>query len=536
MWSLLERARLRAAQVPGQTRFHLSSVLSPALPADPRDRSARRSAATDDRDEARIPALEIRLRALLLQTGLSPSVVLLPPSVDGDRGEIWVGFGRAVLLQPGTPGELDTLAERGQQILSSLVQLLDPPDSESSFAPPPPRLFGALQFDAFARDANAGGSQHVAIDGRDPWQGLPQAQFVLPRWLVSLRDDRNIIQLVATADQLLSSQALQDELRTIETAMLAPDRHSGSPLGSLLGSPSASSNRSSDLGVVAISSDDAKPWRSLVTRALQHIAAGDLAKVVLARFQCIDRAVGQDFDWVSAVCLLRQQYPGCLRFVLPLVGLTGVTALFMGATPELLVERRELNVRCDALAGSRPRSAEVESAQSVAESLLHDEKERREHAFVVQSIRDHLIRHGAQIEPSVPQARILRNVVHLWTPLAGTLTQPVHILSLLRDLHPTPAVCGVPQAAAADFISQNEGWNRGFYAAPIGWFDAQGDGAFYVGIRSALLRNDRAWLFAGAGIVAGSDPDHELRETAAKLRPMLSALACEPAAQPRMSA
>ena len=536
MWSLLERARLRAAQVPGQTRFHLSSVLSPALLAEPRDRSARRAAATDDRDEPCIPALDSQLRALLLQTGLSPSVVLLPPNIDGERGEIWVGFGHAVLLQPGTQDELNTIAERGQQILSSLVQLRDPPDSEASFDSPPPRLFGALQFDAFARDVNAGGSQHVAIDGRDPWQGLPQAQFVLPRWLVCLRDDRNIIQLVATADQLLSPQALQDELRAIETALLALDLRIGSALESSLASPIRSMACTSDLGGVTLSFDEAKQWRNLVTRALGCIAKGDLAKVVLARFQCIDRAVGQNFDWVSAVCLLRQQYPACLRFVLPLVGLDGVTALFMGATPELLVERRELNVRCDALAGSRPWSAEVESAQSVAESLLLDDKERREHAFVVQSICDRLTRHGAQIEPSLPQARILRNVVHLWTPLAGTLTQPVHILSLLRDLHPTPAVCGVPQAAAADFISQNEGWNRGFYAAPIGWFDAQGDGAFYVGIRSALLRNDRAWLFAGAGIVAGSDPDHELRETAAKLRPMLSALACEPAGQPRMSA
>ncbi len=532
MWSLLERARLRAAQVAGQTRFHLSSVLSPALPADSDDRSARRSAATDDRDEPRIPALDSRLRALLLQTGLSPSLVLLPPSVDGDQGEIWVGFGHAVLLQPGTQDELNTIAERGQQILSSLVQLRDRPDSGASFDSPPPRLFGALQFDAFARDANAGDSQGVAIEGRDPWRGLPQAQFVLPRWLVCLRDDRHIVQLVATADQLLSPQELQDELRAIETAMLAPSRG----IESALVSSFTSADHASDLGVVAPSSDDAKHWRSLVTRALGHIAAGDLAKVVLARFQCIDRPLGQDIDWVSAVCLLRQQYPACLRFVLPLAGSNGATALFMGATPELLVERRGLHVHCDALAGSRPCSAGGESAQSVAESLLRDDKERREHAFVVQSIRDRLKRHGAQSEPSQPQARILRNVVHLWTPLAGTLTQPVHILSLLRDLHPTPAVCGVPQASAADFIFRHEGWSRGYYAAPIGWFDAQGDGAFYVGIRSALLRDDRAWLFAGAGIVAGSDPDHELRETAAKLRPMLSALASEPVSQPRMSA
>ncbi len=126
--------------------------------------------------------------------------------------------------------------------------------------------------------------------------------------------------------------------------------------------------------------------------------------------------------------------------------------------------------------------------------------------------------------PAAPVVRALRHVVHLHTPITGTLRHPVHVLELAARLHPTPAVGGTPTRAALDWIAAHETTPRGWYAAPVGWFDGDGDGELAVALRCGVLAGNRAHLWAGAGIVAGSDPDRELAETELKLRAMLGAL------------
>jgi isochorismate synthase EntC len=125
--------------------------------------------------------------------------------------------------------------------------------------------------------------------------------------------------------------------------------------------------------------------------------------------------------------------------------------------------------------------------------------------------------------PGTPEARVLRDVIHLATPIRGRLAADTHILELAAALHPTPAVGGVPRDRALAFIAGHEP-PRGWYAAPVGWFDRAGDGELAVALRSGVLRGATAHLFAGGGIVVGSDPEAELAETALKLRPMLAAL------------
>ena len=130
--------------------------------------------------------------------------------------------------------------------------------------------------------------------------------------------------------------------------------------------------------------------------------------------------------------------------------------------------------------------------------------------------------------PSAPVVRTLRNVHHLWTPIAATLARPMHVLELVRSLHPTPAVCGTPREAAIRWIAAHEPATRGWYAGAVGWFDAAGDGAFSVAIRSGVLAQREAWLYAGAGIVEGSDASLEYAETRLKQTPMLAALGLGP--------
>jgi isochorismate synthase len=196
----------------------------------------------------------------------------------------------------------------------------------------------------------------------------------------------------------------------------------------------------------------------------------------------------------------------------------------VAATPERLVRLEGASVACDALAGSIARSG-GRHADSDDATLLASAKDRREHELVVRAIASALHELGADVDaPAEPGVRRLRHVLHLHTPIAATLRAPRHVLELAEALHPTPAVGGTPTRIATDWIAAREVAPRGWYAAPVGWFDLQGNGELAVAIRSGLLVGERAHLWAGAGIVAGSDPDRELAETDLKLRAMLGAL------------
>lgn len=193
--------------------------------------------------------------------------------------------------------------------------------------------------------------------------------------------------------------------------------------------------------------------------------------------------------------------------------------VFLGVTPEKLVSRSGRQVVTEALAGS------IESGGEQAAELLDSGKDRLEQQLVVDSIVRRLEPLCASLEVAErPTVRELRDVFHLHTPIQGTLADDYHVLELAETLHPTPAVGGVPTSRAVDWIRERETHERGWYAAPIGWFDAAGDGELLVALRSCVLTRDRAYLYAGAGIVADSDPERELGETELKQRALLDAL------------
>jgi len=215
----------------------------------------------------------------------------------------------------------------------------------------------------------------------------------------------------------------------------------------------------------------------------------------------------------------------------------------VAATPERLVRRDGDVVRCDALAGtiilpSRPgSSAPISATHEAGAALLASAKDRWEHDLVVRAIREALEGAGAIVDPPAsPGVRVLRHVLHLCTPFRAMLREPRHVLELAARLHPTPAVGGTPTAVAADWIAAREPAPRGWYASPVGWFDLDGNGELAVAIRSGVLVGDRAHLWTGAGIVAGSDPERELAETESKLRAMLGALGAPAEAAPVVEA
>lgn len=253
-------------------------------------------------------------------------------------------------------------------------------------------------------------------------------------------------------------------------------------------------------------------YASRVARAVACIDRGRLDKVVLAR--ALDLELDTSPRPVEVARRLRSGEPTCWTFSVPVPG-----GHFLGASPELLVCRDGATVRSHPLAGT----ASLEDQRRLQESA----KEHQEHRLAVAQIAAHLRPYCTVLHvPPAPELVRLGSLFHLGTPIQGVLDpeHPAGILDLLAILHPTPAVGGEPRREAMDLIGALEGQPRGTWAGPVGWVDSHGNGVFVVGIRSMTVYGARARLWAGAGIVHGSDPEQELAETTLKLEPVLAAL------------
>ena len=255
-----------------------------------------------------------------------------------------------------------------------------------------------------------------------------------------------------------------------------------------------------------------------VERAVERIRAGELQKIVLAREVLVH--AGHAHDAAAVLGVLREAFPSCFVFA---VG-RGEKA-FVAASPELLVRREGQRASTLALAGTTRRSADPAVDDHLGEQLLRSAKEREEQAIVTRRIertlRPHAVWVAAAEDPVVVK---MANVQHLATPIRAQLRHPVGAVELAGTLHPTPAVGGEPFAVAGPLIPALEGFDRGWYAGPVGWTDTLQDGEFCVALRCALLDGPHARCHAGVGVVAESDPQAELEETEAKLGALLPVL------------
>ena len=225
-------------------------------------------------------------------------------------------------------------------------------------------------------------------------------------------------------------------------------------------------------------------------------------------------------DVAATLTALADRYDGCFVF-----GYQLGDASWVGASPELLVSLEKGRVRALSLAGTSARGESIDEDDELGGALIASAKERSEHDLVVRATREALSSLCRDLSvPDSPRLLRMAGIQHLQTPIEGTAAPGVDLLDALLTMHPTPAVGGSPREPALEAIARLEGMDRGWYAGPIGWMDMNGEGAFAVALRSALLRDREALLYAGAGIVAGSDPDRELAEAELKLHPLLEAL------------
>jgi len=263
----------------------------------------------------------------------------------------------------------------------------------------------------------------------------------------------------------------------------------------------------------------AAKWKESVANAVRLIQKGEMDKVVLARKMemAYDGAVNPD---AVLLALSEQQHESYL-FVLE-----EENESFVGASPERLIRKTDREILSTCLAGSIKRGRDEAEDLKLGGMLLSDKKNLNEHRFVVSMIQNVLAPFCSElIVPDAPVLMKMRDIQHLYTPVTGTVKdKETTIFKLAKALHPTPALGGIPRKCALEAIRRLEKMDRGLYGAPLGWVDYRGNGEFCVGIRSGLLKEDHAYLYAGCGVVADSVPEEEYKETGVKFTPMLRAL------------
>ncbi len=348
-----------------------------------------------------------------------------------------------------------------------------------------PRIFGGLRF-------RAGGRVHY-----EGWDAFGGWQFVLPRVLIAFTSHGVFASFVTAATNAsVASNLAIDALHEIEQAVPATPAAPPYPANPATGDE----------------------YQAKVAAAVEEIEDGKYQKTVLALQSRLE--LGADVHQGLFLQALASRYPDCFTFRF----VAGESA-WLGASPELLIRRNGSSVRTASLAGSRPRGVTPEQDDALAEALYSSEKEREEHQLVVEAVRDSLATLCDDlVAPNAPQILRVANIQHLYTPITGELRPGADILDLVEALHPTPAVGGSPRKPALDAIEAIEGMDRGWYAAPFGWFDLKGDGVFAVALRSGLVHGSHVDLFAGAGIVHGSEPASELAEVQQKLRALRGTL------------
>jgi isochorismate synthase len=364
----------------------------------------------------------------------------------------------------------------------------DPPDG-----PPGAGLVAVGGF-AFADDGGA--APH--------WAGFDAADLMVPEVALARRggDVRVTLAALAAPDDVPEELAARFERRARELRDTALPLLDPAPAGRFR--------------IASVAPPE--HYEAAVARAVERIRAGDFEKIVLAREVAVHAPA--DHDPAAVFGVLRAAFDSCYVFCAG-----RGDAAFIAASPELLVRREGLRASTVALAGSTRRSADPAVDDHLGEQLLRSDKDREEQAIVARRIaralRPHAVWVAAPEEPAIVK---VANIQHLATPIRAQLTHPRSAIELAGLLHPTPAVGGEPHAAAAPRIPAFEGLDRGWYAGPVGWTDANEDGEFCVALRCALLRGREARLYAGVGVVRDSDPAAELAETEVKLGALLPVL------------
>ena len=330
----------------------------------------------------------------------------------------------------------------------------------------------------------------------DIWDGYDPAEVFLPRVTIEQFDGNSKLTVIVPAtDSADPTMALLGSLRHPEWRPVV------------------------DLGDHSIESHPSvTEWAECVSDAVEAIGRGDFEKVVLSRSVVVRSS--EPVAILRVFRALATAYPQCYSFAWK-----SGDAVFMGASPELLADVRGQQLHSNPLAGSAPRGEGEDEDKLLGHQLMVSAKDREEHALVVDDLVQRLAPLTVGLDvPRTPTLKRMATVQHLSTAIEGELAPGIGVLDVIAASHPTPAVGGVERDTAVRYIKEHEVIDRGWYTGGVGWINGGGDGAICIGLRCGLIRGDTTHVFAGAGIVADSEPNAELVETRLKLRPLMDLL------------
>lgn len=352
-----------------------------------------------------------------------------------------------------------------------------------------PLMFGGFSFDPFKEKTNL-------------WSKFADSLFHIPKFLLSIVQGETYLttNIIFTPNDDLSLYSKSMEERNQLLHSIRNNSTTASP--SLIRKEEISPER----------------WKQTVDGVVNELTHGPLKKVVLARE--LRLVFNSDVEAESVLENLYTQQPASYIFAFESNG-----DCFIGASPERLIKKQGDEVYSTCLAGSISRGQTEEEDQALGQTLLADQKNLKEHGYVVEMIKEALEQSCKEvILPGHPQLMKMRDIQHLYTPVIGKCGPNTSLLLLVERLHPTPALGGLPKTSAVEKIREVEQLDRGLFGGPLGWVDYQQNGEFAVAIRSGLIQGDEVSLFAGCGVVADSHSEEEYLETSLKFRPMLRAL------------
>lgn len=402
---------------------------------------------------------------------------------NADKTLTLVGIGQAYTLATAKTGSrFSDISEKWKQLCSILIK--EEKDID-------PVLFGGFSYDEKNRKESE-------------WDGFPSGYFVVPSFQLKIEEGKTMVSINMITDH---KEAAEDFER------LREERDKLIHIAQVEEFDFANQNK-----IIATTERGKEQYLKAVENATDSIRKGKADKVVIAR--ALELQFEQEVNSVKALHAITNEQQESYHF-----GLQKGASLFFGATPERLIEIKNGKAYSACVAGSIRRGKSAQEDRELGDELLGDRKNREEHQHVVSMISNIFNKYCSEVLiPKTPKLMKIRDIQHLYTSVEGTLGQENDIFSFVEALHPTPALGGVPTDVALEIIRNEEEMDRGYYAAPIGWTDAAGNGEFAVAIRSGLLNSDRAYLYAGGGIVADSVPELEYDETWVKFRPVLRAL------------
>ena len=354
-----------------------------------------------------------------------------------------------------------------------------------------PILFGGFSFDPFNKISSE-------------WDTFPSAFFAISTFQLVIQNEQAFVSIHLITDEEQSMETFE-KLRIERDALI----HTAQVKELKTHSKSKLVEREDRLK---------EKYLQAVENVTKRIRGKEVKKVVIGR--SLKLTFDDVFSSSSVLYNTSIEQPESYLF-----GLEKDDKIFFGATPERLVKVEHGEALSAGIAGSIKRGETSVEDRALGESLLADPKNLAEHKYVVDMINDVFNQYCEEVKvPSRPKLLKIRDIQHLHTPISGKVKNSASLFQLIEALHPTPAMGGVPREEAVTIIRESEQMNRGYYAAPIGWINTEGDGEFAVGIRSALLEKEHAYLYAGGGIVAESSSLEEFEETRVKFRPMLRTL------------